>query len=116
MPEQLAEQFVDELEDAVAPVRMAAQAKAPTAMTGPANASKRAWSEMRVGIAKSLPAHVYVVPDLRSGVRKQSQKQKDRFAERMQRIALDPALKENENKVLDKIDDLLDRIGRKEGF
>lgn len=118
MPIHLAEQFVDELEEAVNPVKLAAQAKAPTSMSGMGRPtpSNRAWSMMRVGVAKRIPAHVWVAPALRSGARKQSQVQKDRFADRMQRLALDPALRENEDKVLEKIDDLLDRIGRKEGF
>ena len=119
MPVQLAEEFVDELEEAVNPVKLAAQAKAPTSMSGMGKptASNRAWSMFRVGIAKRSPAHVWVAPELRHGrLRKQSQVQKDRFADRMQRLALDPALAENEEKVLERIDDLLDTIGLEQGF
>ena len=118
MPDELTEEFVWELEEAANPVKLAAQAKAPTTMSGMAKPSEsnRAWSAMRVGIAKRNPAHVWVAPQLRRGVRKQSQKQKDRFAERMQTGALDAALRENETKIVERIEDLLDRIGRKEGF
>jgi len=118
MPELLVEEFVDELEEAARPVALAGQAKAPTTMSGMGKPSEsnRAWSAMRVGIAKRNPAHVWVAPQLRRGHRKQSRTQKDKFAERMQSRALDPALKENEAKVVERIEDLLDRIGRKEGF
>jgi hypothetical protein len=118
MPDELVDEFVSELEEAANPVMLAAQAKAPTVMSGMGRPteSNRAWSMMRVGIARRNPANVYVVPQLRRGVRKQSQKQKDKFAEHMQTRALEPALKENEEKIRERIDNLLDTIGRKQGF
>jgi hypothetical protein len=114
MPEQLTEEFVDELEEAVNPVRMAAQTKALTSMRNMVHT--REWAAMRTGITKRNPAQVYVVPQLRGGKRKGTQRQRDIFTERIQTRALDPALAENEEKVAERIDDLLDRIGRKEGF
>ena len=118
MPIEIVEELVDELEEAARPVQLAAQAKSPTTMSGMGRPteSNRAWSAMRVGIARRNPAEVYVVPQLRRGRRKQSQRQKEVWAERMQTRALDPALKENEDKVVDRVEDLLDRIAIHNGF
>ena len=114
MPDVVKEDMVWELEEAANPVKLAAQAKAPASMSN--MVKTREWSAMRVGITRKNPANVYVVPQLRGGKRKMSQRQKDTFVANMQGKALDPALVENEGKVEERIEDFLDRLGRKNGF
>jgi len=115
MPVEVVEGFADELEEAAEPVKLAAQAKAPGSMRN--MVFTREWAAMRVGITRRKPAAVYVVPQLRGNrKRKRTQKQKDTFASRMQEHALDPALKENTDKVIQKAERFLDRVGDKNGF
>ncbi len=114
MPVEVVEKFSDELEEAVEPVRLAAQAKAPGSMRNMVRT--REWSAMRTGITKRSPAAVYVVPQLRGRKRQWSQKGKDNFSSRMQERALDPALKENTQKVMKRAEDFLERVGNKNGF
>lgn len=116
MPDEVAEEFVWELEEAAGPVRLAAQAKALVSMRNMIHS--REWAAMRVGIARRVPAHVWVAPQLRGGgrIRKASARQKEVFTTHMQTRALDPALDENADKVIDRIDDLLDRVATHHGF
>jgi len=114
MPVEVVEGFSDELEQAAEPVKLAAQAKAPGSMRN--MVLTREWSAMRVGITRRKPAAVYVVPQLRGGSRKSSQSQKDNFSRRMQERALDPALKENTTKVIERAEDFLERVGKNNGF
>ena len=117
MPDQVVEEFTDELAEAANPVKLAAQVLAPQSMSGMARPtdSNRAWALMRVGVSRR-DVTVWVAPDLRRGRRKQSPKQKERFAERMQSRALDPALEQNTQKVIERIEDMLDRIADHHGF
>ncbi len=115
MPREVAEGFAWDLEEAVSPVRLAAQAKAPTSMRNMVRT--REWAAMRSGITRRKPASVYVVPQLRGDrKRKRSQKQKEVFAERMQTRALDPALRENEQNIKRKVEDFLDHLANVNGF
>ncbi len=115
MPVEVVEGFADEFQEAVEPVRLAAQAKAPGSMRNMVHT--REWSAMRTGITKRNPASVYVVPQLRGDrKRKRNLRQKEVFASRMQTLALDPALKENTGKVIQKADAFLDRVGNQNGF
>jgi len=113
MPVQVVEEFTDELEEAAEPVRLAAQTKAVTSMRNMART--REWSAMRVGVSRRS-ATVWVAPQLRGGKRKNTQRQRDVFSERMQSRALDSALAENEGRVLEKVEDMLDRIATNNGF
>jgi len=117
MPEEVVSEFTDELIEAANPVKLAAQTKAPRSMAGMAKqtASNRAWALQRVGFSRRDKT-VWVAPDLRRGHRKHTQRQKDSFAREMQKDALDPALAENEDKVRDRIEDMLDRIATHNGF
>ncbi len=114
MPVEVVEGFSDELQEAVEPVRLAAQAKAPGSMRNMVRT--REWSAMRTGITKKNPASVYVVPQLRGNRPNRPQSQKDNFSKRMQERALDPALKENTQKVINRAEDFLDRVGKHNGF
>ncbi len=116
MPVEVVEGFSGDLEQAVEPVKVAAQAKAPGSMRNMVRTKE--WSAMRVGITKKNPASVYVVPDLRGGskLRRRTQNMKDNFAKRMQERALDPALKENTQKVINRAEDFLERVGKHNGF
>ncbi len=114
MPVEVVEGFSNELEESVEPVRLAAQAKAPGSMRNMVRT--REWSAMRTGITKKNPASVYVVPQLRGSRPNRKQSQKDNFAKRMQEQALDPALKENTAKVINRAEDFLDRVGKHNGF
>jgi len=117
MPNEVVEEFVDELTEAANPVKLSAQAKAPRSMSGMTRPtdSNRAWSLMRVGVSRR-DVTVWVAPDLRKGRRKQSQRQKDAFSEQMQAGALDPALQENTERVEKRIEDMIDRIADSHGF
>jgi len=115
MPVEVAEGFAWELEESVEPVRLAAQAKAPGSMRNMIHT--REWAAMRTGITKRNPAAVYVVPQLRGNRKlKRTQRQKETFASRMQQHALDPALKENTGKVIERAENFLDRVGKNNGF
>ena len=116
MPVEVKEEMVWELEEAANPVKLAAQAKAPTSMRNMVKTKE--WAAMRVGITRRNPATVYVVPQLRGGkVQADVQRQKDNFAANMQGRALDPALAENEGEGRnERVEDFLDSLGRKNGF
>ena len=115
MPDEVAEEFKDELTEAANPVKLAAQQKAPTTMSGMGNPKSRPWTLMRVGVSRR-DVVVWVAPDLRRGHRKQSQRQKEAFVRGMQEKALDPALDENTGRVVEKIDDMIDNLSRRNGF
>ena len=76
----------------------------------------REWAAMRVAITRRNPASVYVVPRCEAVDEEATRAQKDNFARRMQTLALDPALKENTDKVIQRAEDFLDRLGNKHGF
>ncbi len=113
MPVEVAEELKWELEEAVEPVRLAAQAKAPGSMRNMTRT--REWAAMKTGVSRR-DATVWVAPQLTGGRKKWSQRGKDNFALRMQTKALDPALKENIGHVTRRIEQFLDRVGNHNGF
>ena len=116
MPEEVVEEFVDELEEAANPVKMDAQQKAAPALTWTLGSpSQSAYTAMRVGISRSEVV-VWVTPDLRSRGNYISPRAKEKYVERLQTMALDPALEANEEKVVERIDDMIDRISDRHGF
>ena len=112
MPAEVVEEFTWELLEAAEPVKLAAQAKAPTALRN--MAYTREWAAMRVGVSRR-DTTVWVAPQLR-GRRQNSPASKAAFAKGIQERALDPALDENAGNVINRIDDMLDRIAQSHGF
>lgn len=87
------------LEEAAAPVRSAAQAKAMALPAG------RDWSRMRVGAYTSI---VYVAP-VERGLRKGTRK-RPKFGTRLMDRAMQPALEENRSIVERRLEGLVDEV------
>jgi hypothetical protein len=99
----LSKDLVNELKDAAAPVKGAAESKAMTRIT---NMTPR-WSGMRIGVSKARGL-VFMVPSARrSGGSPRSNLAGLLFGE-----AMDPAVQENQDRVIESIDDFLDRLSR----
>ena len=112
MPDEVVEEFTWELLEAAEPVRTAAQSKAATA---PRNmVFTRQWSAMRTGVSRR-DTTVWVVPSLR-GRKRIAPASAEAFTKAVQERALDPALEENTDKIINRIDDMLDRIADSHGF
>ena len=112
MPDEVVEEFTWEILEAAEPVRTAAQSKAATA---PRNmAYTREWTAMRTGVSRR-DTTVWVVPALH-GRRKNAPASNEAFVKAVQERALDPALEENTEKIINRIDDMLDRIAESHGF
>jgi predicted type IV restriction endonuclease len=112
MPDDVVEEFTWELLEAAEPVRTAAQSKATTALSN--MVYTRQWSGMRTGVSRR-DTTVWVVPSLR-GRRRIAPASAAAFAKGIQERALDPALEENTEKIINRIDDMLDRIAEHHGF
>ena len=112
MEKDIAREFKWELEEAANPVKLGAQTKAFGALTNMRFSPE--WARMRVGVS-SRDVSVWVAPELRGG-RGGSPGGKAVFKEAIQTRALNPALAENATKVEKNIDDMVDRIARRNGF
>lgn len=120
----LSDDVVMELEEVAGPVRMRAEAIVSAApKTGMRNINRgrgggadTSWSEMRAGVSKR-EALVYVVPAWSGrGMRRgRTQKQREQFREAVQ-PRMDKALVENVDKIVNRLDDLLGRLGNEHGF
>lgn len=116
MPEEVVEEFVDELEEAASPVKLAAQQKAGPVLTWTLGKSNQnAYTAMKIGVSRR-EASVWVTPDLRGRGGRLSAKAKDQYVKRVQERALDPALEENTDKIVERVDKMIDRIADRHGF
>jgi len=111
MPDQVVEEFVWELEEAANPVKMEAQSLAVSEIRN--MPPTPFYADMRIGVAKSQGL-VYMVPAWRSS--KGAGRRRPNLADLLMDRAMDPAAEHNENKVIDKIEDMLDRIADSHGF
>ena len=112
MPDDVVEEFTWELLEAAEPVRTAAQSKATTA---PSNmVYSREWAAMRTGVSRR-DTTVWVAPQLR-GRKRIAPASAAAFTKAMQERALDPALEENTARIINRIDDMIDRIADHHGF
>lgn len=112
MPDDVVEEFTWELLEAAEPVSTAAQSKAPTSLRN--MVYTREWAAMRVGVSRR-DTTVWVAPQLR-GRRRIAPASAEAFSKGIQERALDPALEENTEKIIDRIDDMIDRIAEHHGF
>jgi len=72
------------------------------------------WAEMRIGVARST-ALVYMVPERRSRRRNRKWKRTN-LADLLMERAMDPALEQNQEEVVQRVDEMLGRLGRTNGF
>lgn len=102
--ETLAREFRDELREAAEPVRLDAERLAVAGIPK----IGLAWSRMRVGVTQTS---VYVAPKQR-GTRTSLPSRRPNLADLLLGRAMVPALKRNEPRVVEAVDDLLGRIGK----
>jgi hypothetical protein len=109
--DNLSEELTDGLKHAAEPVRAAAEKKAVAKIVNMDRSP--AWAEQKTVVSKRT-ALVYIAPKKRQ-TRKPQRKRKN-LAELMMGRAMEPALDENEDRVREEVDDVLNRLSRKNGF
>lgn len=102
--EKLARELRDELREAAEPVRADAERLAVVGIP----TIGLAWSRMRVGVTQTS---VYVAPK-QKGARLNRARRRPNLADLLLGRAMVPALKQNEARVEEAVDDLLGRVGK----
>lgn len=69
------------------------------------------WSQFRIGVTQRL---VYVAPRERG--RKRGGRRRDNFARLLAERSMEPALADNQTQIESRLDNVIDLLGRKEGF
>lgn len=110
-PEDVAEEITDELHEAAQPVAVTARARALTNITNMPRSPE--WAAMRIGVAKRA-ATVWVAPQLRGN--RTPGRGRPNLATKLMDEAMQPALEENTDKVVKRLDDMVDRIADHHGF
>lgn len=107
----LTEELTDGLKQAAEPVRAAAEKKAVEQIRNMPHGSP--WAEQQTVVSKRT-ALAYIRPAKRA-TRNPTRKRKN-LADLLMGRAMEPALQENEERVKEKVEDVLDRLGREAGF
>ena len=109
--DDLSGELTDGLKKAAEPVRTAAQDNAVRRIRNVTRVS--GWAEQKIGVSKRS-ALVYMVPVKRRT--RSAARRRPNFAELMLKRAMEPALDANEHRVREEVDDVLNRLGRRNGF
>jgi len=109
MSGELPKELYDSLKQAAEPVRSGAEMKAMGKIRN-MPASPR-WAEMRTGVSKAQ-GRVYIVPQ----ARKRGGSGRANLATLLLERAMEPALEENTDKVIESVDKMLGRFGGDYGF
>lgn len=109
--DDLTSELVDGLEEAAKPVGETAEQLALSRIRNMPRSPT--WAEMRIGVSRR-EALVYMVPFSR-GSRRKGRKRKN-LADLLSVRAMDPAMDQNEERVTRGVEDLLDRLSRKQNF
>lgn len=109
IPEEIVEEMTWELLEAANPVKMEAQDLAVTQITNMPRSPE--WAAMKLGVSRRQGV-VWMAPALRGG----RGRKRPNLADLLMGRSMEPALEHNQDKVVDRIDDLIDRIADNHGF
>jgi hypothetical protein len=109
--DELSEVVREGLKQAAEPVRVLAERRAVSEISGMSRSPK--WAEQKVAVSRRT-ALVYMAPRKRQ-TRAPERKRKN-LAELLMGKAMEPALEENEEQVKVKVEAVIDYLGRKHGF
>jgi hypothetical protein len=96
-----------ELRTIATPVKETAESLAATRISG--LAAGEPWTKMRIGVTQKL---VYVAPK-KKGVRGRTPAKRPNFANLLATRALDPALEQNEQRVVRDLEQMMDKLAGK---
>jgi hypothetical protein len=111
--DDLTSELVEGLEEAAEPVKTTATQLALTRIRNMPRSPD--WAEMRIGVSRR-EALVYMVPFSRGKGRGRGARKRPNLADLLSQRSMDPALEQNEERVTEKVEDLLDHLSRKHDF
>lgn len=111
MSKQLSDELTDELKEAAQVVADDAEELALTRIRNMPRSPR--WAGMRIGVSRAQ-GMVYVVPAARS--RRKPGRGRGNLADLLLDEAMDPAVEKNQQKVVGKLEDMLDRLADNNGF
>lgn len=109
MSKDLSDRLVDELKEAAQVVADDAEDLALTRIRNMPRSPR--WAGMRIGVSRAQGL-VYVVPAARSRRRTH----RPNLADLLLEEAMDPAVEKNQKKVVERLEEMLDRLANSNGF
>jgi hypothetical protein len=111
MSKELSDDLTDELKEAAQVVADDAQELALTQIRNMPRSPR--WAGMRIGVSRAQGV-VYVVPAARA--RRRPGRARANLSDLLLEEAMDPAVAKNQDKVVRKLEDMIDRIASQNGF